>query len=68
MTEHQKEILNALLKGESKPSVLAKKLGISRQSLHKNLKKLTELDEIEKNGSAPHVTYSLKKKVSESLF
>lgn len=44
-----------------KPSTLARSIGISRVSIHKNLLQLVFDGRIEKRGLTPHVFYSLAK-------
>lgn len=44
-----------------KPSTLARSIGISRVSIHKNLLQLVFDGRIEKQGLTPHVFYSLAK-------
>ena len=61
MNNTQQKVL-ALLKGNSLcPSDMARELGISRQALHRHLKILLASHQVEKHGTGPHVTYSLKK-------
>ena len=66
MTDLEKKILEQIKKGVLKPSLLAKKLNISRQALHRYLKAFTEQKKIKKQGSGPHVTYHLTSQESES--
>ncbi len=62
----KKIILEKLKKGPLKPLVLAEKVGISRQALHRHLRKLLNEGHIEKQGSGPHVLYHLVVADSES--
>ncbi len=59
MHAFQAQILLLLEKQPQKPSVLAKKLGISRQSLHAHLRALLEKQKIVRHGTSPHVQYSV---------
>ncbi len=54
------EIIQYLTDKEtSTPGELAEYLNVSRQIVHRHLKKLTEDNVLEKKGSAPKVYYSL---------
>lgn len=55
----QNTILKLLQKEALKPGMLAEKLGISRQALHKYLRLLLEEKRIQKRGSGPHVSYHI---------
>jgi|GEM_PF-141860 len=66
MNSTQQKILKLLKSNPLSPSLIAHKLGISRQALHRHLKALLQVNQIEKHGNAPHVTYSLKKIIFES--
>ncbi len=59
MSKVQEKILELIKRGVASPSDIAKKLGISRQALHRHLNVLLEQKEVEKEGSAPHVRYIL---------
>lgn len=66
MNHTQQQILEFLRNTSLGPSEIANKLSISRQALHRHLKVLLKSHQIEKYGTAPHVTYSLKKTDTES--
>lgn len=57
MLDTQKQILDLLKVNPLKPSLIAGKLGISRQGLHRHLKVLLEKQMIEKRGLGSHVQY-----------
>lgn len=72
MNETIQKILSLLGKGAASPGVLANKLRISRQALHRNLKVLLKAGQIQKTGFGPHVIYALsdqqlKSKVEEGF-
>ena len=63
MKNNTKELIVRYLRKhkQTKPSILAKHIGISRVALHKNLLQLILDKKIEKQGLTPHVFYSLAK-------
>ncbi len=66
MSKAREKILDLIGEGVTSPSVLAEKLGISRQALHRHLNVLLKDNEIEKEGSVPHVKYVLVNSEKES--
>jgi len=63
MSAIRTNILHLLEKQWQKPSVMAKKLGISRQSLHTHVRALVEEGMIIRHGTPPHVQYSMASKM-----
>ena len=66
MSDSKAQILTLLKKQALKPSQISEKLKLSRQALHRHLKILLEEKQIEKQGSAPNVFYSLSTQRQES--
>lgn len=66
MLDIKKRILQLIRDGIASPSNISKKLGISRQALHRHLNVLLENKEIQKEGSAPRVSYVLFSVAKES--
>lgn len=60
------QILHCLEKQPLKPTDLAKKLHISRQTLHTYLRVLVAEKKILRHGKAPHVQYSVARKIIDT--
>lgn len=60
------KILRLLQKCPLSPAALAFRIGVSRQALHRRLKVLVKIGQIEKQGFGPHVKYVLKRLKNES--
>lgn len=65
MNANQQKIVQILKKGSMKPGVLCKKIGISRQALHRHLQVLVDKSYIQKQGEGPQVTYIIATKDNE---
>lgn len=52
------KIVSLLQKEPLKPGEAARKLGISRQALHRHLRLLMEAKQVQRHGTGPHVVYS----------
>lgn len=66
MNSTQTEILNLLKREPLNPATIANRLKISRQALHRQLKVLLKENRIKREGSTPHIVYSILKTVLES--
>lgn len=58
MDDIQTVIVHLLQRYRLKPGELSKKIGVSRQALHRHLRLLVDAKRIRKHGEGPHVSYS----------